>query len=147
LETELPAAVHRRQLANVVCGLRLDPLNILRKFTSNACFPDVGWSSRLDNSRKCQAIREILDQDPKASEVVALLAKKQIHVKPGPVYMIKGRLVQMKSEKKRKAARVARAGQKTGSTNPVALIVKVKALAKEAGGMEHLKTLVAVLAE
>jgi hypothetical protein len=29
----------------------------------------------------------------------------------------------------------------------VALILKVKALAKEAGGLEHLKTLVAVLAE
>jgi hypothetical protein len=53
----------------------------------------------------------------------------------------------MKSHRKHKAARVARAGQKTGSGDPVALILKVKALAKEAGGMEHLKTLVSVLAE
>jgi|SRR6516165_5673370 hypothetical protein len=104
---------------------------------------------RKNSVNKSQAIREVLEHDPKrkASEVVALLAKKQIHVKPGLVYMIKGRLAQMKSHRKHKAARVARAGQKTGSSDPVVLILKVKALAKEAGGMEHLKTLVSVLAE
>jgi hypothetical protein len=36
----------------------------------------------------------------------------------------------------------AQAGQQTGSSDPVALIAKVKGLAKEAGGMDHLKMLV-----
>ena len=104
---------------------------------------------RKNGVNKSQAIREVLEQNPKAkaSEVVTLLAKKQIQVKPGLVYMIKGRLAQMKSQKNRKAARVARAGQKTGSGDPVALIIRVKELARDAGGMEHLKTLVSVLAE
>jgi hypothetical protein len=61
--------------------------------------------------------------------------------------MVKGGLAQMRSIKKRKAARAARAGQKTGSVDPVALIVKVKALAKDAGGLQNLLNLVSVLAD
>ena len=98
---------------------------------------------------RSQAIRDILEQNPQVQpkEVVSLLARKGIQVRPGLVYMIKGRLAQMKSHKGRKAARVARASEKTGSTDPIALIVKVKALAKEAGGMDNLKALVTVLAD
>jgi hypothetical protein len=104
---------------------------------------------RNNDVNKSQAIREVLEQNPnaKAKEVVAVLAQRNIHVQPGLVYMLKGRLAQMKSHKKRKAARVARAGQKTGSMDPVALIVKVKTLAKEAGGLHNLLNLVSVLAD
>jgi hypothetical protein len=98
---------------------------------------------------KSQAIRILLEQNPQvqAKEVVARLAQKGIAVKPGLVYMIKGRLAQMKSHKGKKAARLVRAGDKTGVADPVALIVKVKALAHEAGGMANLKALVTVLAD
>jgi len=98
---------------------------------------------------KSQAIRELLEQNPqvKAREVVDRLGQKGIEVKPGLVYMIKGRLAQMKSHKGRKAARVARASEKTGIADPIALIVKVKSLAKEAGGIDNLKALVTVLAD
>lgn len=98
---------------------------------------------------KSEAIRQEFQANPKAkaSEVVATLAKKGIAVKSGLVYMIKGRMVQMKSHKRKKAARVARAGQKSGMTDPVTLLLKIKELAKEAGGIDNLKTLVGILAD
>jgi hypothetical protein len=104
---------------------------------------------RSNKVNKSQAIRVLLDQHPKAKakDIVAALAKKQIAVQPGLVYIIKGRLAQMKSHKRKKAARIARAGQKTGSTDPVALILKIKSLAEDAGGIDNLKALVSVLAD
>jgi len=98
---------------------------------------------------KSEAIREVLEQNPKATakEVVGLLAQKQIPVKAGLVYMIKGRLAQMKAHTNRKEARAATASQKTGSSDPVTLILKVKELAKAAGGIHNLKALVSVLAD
>ena len=98
---------------------------------------------------KSQAIRDAFKANPKATakDIVALLAQKQIAVKPGLIYMIKGRMAQKKAHRKRRAVRAARASQKTGSADPVALIIKVKELAKEAGGMGNLKTLISVLAE
>jgi hypothetical protein len=106
-------------------------------------------AKRSDDVNKSQAIREFLEQNPnaKAKEVVAYLGQRNIDIKPSLVYMLKGRLAQMKSHKKQKAARVAQAGQKTGSLDPVALVVKVKTLAKEAGGMHNLLNLVSVLAD
>lgn len=98
---------------------------------------------------KSQAIRDILNQKPEASarEVIDLLAQQQIAVKSGLVYMIKGRLAQVKSHTKRRAERIASAGRKTGSADPVALVLKVKSLAKEAGGMHALHALVGALCE
>src|SRR5690242_5167092 len=98
---------------------------------------------------KSEAIRELLVLAPSAiaKDIVAALVKKQIKVQPGLVYMIKGRLTQIKVRKRSKAARAERAGHKTGSSDPVALLLKIKDLAKEAGGMENLKTLVGILAD
>jgi hypothetical protein len=98
---------------------------------------------------KSEAIREQFQLNPKAkaSEVVATLGKKGIAVKQGLVYMIKGGMMQRKSHKRQKAARVARAGQKSGMPDPVTLLVKIKELAKEAGGIDNLKTLVGILAD
>jgi uncharacterized NAD(P)/FAD-binding protein YdhS len=104
---------------------------------------------KKDTVNKSAAIRDVFLQNPKATakEVVEILAQKQVAVKPGLVYMIKGRLAQMKSHSNRKAARVATAGKQTGNADPVALIVKIKGLAKEAGGMRNLMALVTVLAD
>jgi hypothetical protein len=104
---------------------------------------------RKNQVNKSQAIRELLEQSPdaKAKEIVAKLAQKQIVVKPSLVYMIKGRLTQINWRKKKRAARAASASQKTGSTDPIGLIIKVKQLAREAGGIGNLKTLVSVLAD
>ena len=98
---------------------------------------------------KSQAIRELLVQKPNASakEVVELLAERNVVVKPGLVYIIKGRLAQMKSHTDRKAARIQTASRRTGNSNPVALILQIKELARAAGGMDNLKALVTVLAD
>ena len=98
---------------------------------------------------KSQQIRDFMKANPKATaaDVVAALAEKGITVTAGLVYMNKGKMKQAKVHRMRKARRVVRAGQKTGSTNPVALIVKVKELAMEAGGMQNLKSLIGVLAD
>jgi hypothetical protein len=96
---------------------------------------------------KSAAIRETLAEHPKAGpkEVVALLADKGIKVTPTLVYYIKSKTNQAKRKQKRE--RVAETSRKTGSTNPVELILKVKALSREAGGIQSLKQLVDALAE
>jgi hypothetical protein len=98
---------------------------------------------------KSEAIREQFQLNPKAraSEIVETLGKKGIDVKPGLVYMIKGGMMQRKSHKRQKAARVAQAGQKSGMPDPLTLLLKTKELAKEAGGIDNLKTLVGILAD
>jgi hypothetical protein len=98
---------------------------------------------------KAQAIRDMLTPSPQlsAKEVVDRLASQQIQVKPSMVYMIKGRITQLRAHQRIKAARVARAGQKTGSADPQALVLKIKELAQEAGGIGNLKALVAALAK
>lgn len=100
-------------------------------------------------TNKSQAIREMFSQDPKAkaNEIVAALAAKGIEVKPSLVYIVKGKMSQMRFHKRKKAAKVRAATQKTGSSDPIALVVQVKELAKKAGGMENLKRLVIVLAD
>jgi hypothetical protein len=70
-----------------------------------------------------------------------------VRVKQNLVYMVRGQIAQKRFQRKKQAARVARAGEKTAISDPVALIVKVKELAREAGGIENLKTLVGVLAD
>jgi hypothetical protein len=63
------------------------------------------------------------------------------------IYMVKGKLSQMKHQKARKAERVSSASQKTGMSDPISLILKVKELAKEAGGITNLQRLVTALAD
>lgn len=106
-------------------------------------------AKRKSGVNRSQAIRDFLKENPTASakEVVTKLGERQIAVKPGLVYMIKGRMSQSKSHKKKKAARVARATQNTGSKDPAALVLKVKELARTAGGFSNLKALVLALAD
>jgi hypothetical protein len=96
---------------------------------------------------KSAAIREMLAEHPAAGpkEVVTLLAEKGVKVTPTLVYYIKSKSNQAKRKQKRE--RVAETSRKTGSVNPVDLILKVKALSREAGGIQSLKQLVDVLAE
>lgn len=98
---------------------------------------------------KSQAIRDMLKHHPgaKAREIVNLLASQSIKVTPQMVYVIKGKLAQINLQKRKKAKRVAAVGKTFGNHDPVALVLKVKALSKEAGGMESLKALVEVLAD
>jgi hypothetical protein len=98
---------------------------------------------------KSQAIREILQQNLQATarEAIDQLAAKGMKVSPKLFYLVKGKLSQAAAHTKKKAARVAKATQKISGMDSIQLIAKVKALAKEVGGMDYLKALVTVLAD
>ncbi len=96
---------------------------------------------------KSAAIREILEQNPKAKskEVIATLAEKGVKVTPALVYLVK-------SQGKRKAKRARReraveVSRAAGNADPVKLIIAVRQLARDAGGIQALKRLVDALAE
>jgi hypothetical protein len=101
--------------------------------------------NKSDNGgvNKSAAIREVLSQNPHSptQEVVATLSGKGIKVLPSLVYFIKGKLKQ----KQRKA--IGKRMAKAGVANPVDLILRVRSLASEAGGMGKLKQLVDALSE
>jgi hypothetical protein len=101
---------------------------------------------------KSQAVRELYAKNPKMPVRLAVetLGKQGIKVASSQVYFVLGG---MKGKAKRGKGQKARtggnhkAGNKTGMTNPVELLVDLKALAERAGGIAHLKRLVDVLAE
>ncbi len=96
---------------------------------------------------KSEAIREVLAQNPKAQskEIIDILAQRGIRIQPSLIYMVRSKQRQQKRRQKRE--RAVESSARTGVANPVALIMKVKALASEAGSIKNLKQLVDVLAE
>lgn len=96
---------------------------------------------------RSQAIRDFLAENPKADTktVVAGLADKGIKVAPTLVYFIKSKQKQAKRRAKRD--RVAESSRQTTSPNPVEVVLRVKDLAREVGGIKNLKLLVDLLAE
>lgn len=99
---------------------------------------------------KSEQIRKSLDANPdmKAKEVVSTLAAKGIKVSEGLVHLVKGKRKgrQHRKEKARKMiAKVTETTGKTGHHDAVTLILKVKHLASEVGGMAKLKALVEAL--
>jgi hypothetical protein len=96
---------------------------------------------------KSQAIREFLAENPTADTkaVVAGLAEKGVKVAATLVYFIKSKQNQAKRRAKRD--RVAESSRLTASRNPVEVVLRVKELAREVGGIKNLKTLVDVLAD
>ena len=96
---------------------------------------------------KSEAIRKILMDSPKAPvrEVVSRLAQNGVRVQPSLVYYIRGK--QRHLDQKQKRQRAADSAQLAGLANPVELILKTKALAREAGGMHNLRQLIEALAE
>jgi hypothetical protein len=96
---------------------------------------------------KSQAIRDILEQDPKTrvKDIVSTLAQQGVKVSDTYVYMIKGKTKAKKRKEKRQ--RAIAASNSSGIANPVELILGVRKLAGEAGGIRHLKQLVDILAE
>jgi hypothetical protein len=96
---------------------------------------------------KSQAIRDFLAGSPKAGtkDIVAGLAEKGIKVAPTLVYFIRSKANQVKRRAKRD--RVAESSRQSGSKNPVEVVLRVKDLVREVGGIKNLKTLVDLLAE
>lgn len=104
-----------------------------------------GGSSPHPN--KSEAIREALAQNPKAltKEIVLQLAEKGIRVQPSLVYMVKSK--QQKRQRRARREKERLTSTRTGSADPIALVLKTKALGEEAGGIKNLKMLVDLLAE
>lgn len=90
---------------------------------------------------KSQAIRELFAVDPKmdSKTVIGRLGEKGVKVSPTMVYYIRSKLNQEKRKEKRDRV--------IATTNPVELVIRVKDLAREVGGIKHLKQLVDLLAE
>ncbi len=96
---------------------------------------------------KSAAIRQAISQNPKAKskEIVNYLASKGIKVAPTLVYYIRNRAKHAQQVQKRQ--RLVESSRSTGSADPVNLILRVKELSRDAGGIQLLKKLVDVLAE
>src|SRR3954464_5721612 len=111
---------------------------------------------------KSQAIRDFLTGNPAADTkaVVAGLAEKGVKVAPTLVYFIKSKRRQADRRgqagpggragppnRRAKRGRVAESSRQTGSRNPVEVVLRVKDLAREVGGIKNLKLLVDLLAD
>lgn len=96
---------------------------------------------------KSQAIRNLLATDPRADSksVIAQLGEKGVRVSPTMVYYVRSKLKH--AQQKAKRERVAETSRGSGVANPVELVLRVKDLAREVGGIRHLKQLVDLLAE
>ena len=104
-------------------------------------------SSNGKGINKSASIRDVVAQQPQASckEIVSVLAARGVKVQPSLVYYIKSK--QSHQKRKEKRDRVMETSQHTSSSNPVELILKVKGLARDAGGIKSLKLLVDALAD
>jgi RNase P protein component len=100
-----------------------------------------------DKMNKSSAVREVLAQNPKATskDVVTLLGQRGIKVTPTLVYYIKSKAMQAKRMKRRTDA--AAVSESIKVKNPVELVIRVKQLAQEVGGMSNLKQLVDLLVD
>lgn len=109
--------------------------------------PKKETSSNGDSANKSQAIRDVFTENPKAETqaVIDQLAEKGVKVTPTMVYYIRSK--QQLARRKEKRARVAESSAKTGAANPVELVLRVKDIAREVGGIRNLKQLVDLLAE
>jgi hypothetical protein len=96
---------------------------------------------------KSAAIRELLEADPKtpSKEIVATLKQRGIKIHPNLVYIVKSQLKARRRWKKRQ--QVVENSQEMGIANPVELILEVRKLSQQAGGIKRFKQLVDALAD
>ena len=98
-------------------------------------------------ANRSEAVREALAQNPKAGskEVITLLAAKGVKVSPTLVYYVRSK--QNQSRRRARRAEVAAESRRTATTDPVELVMRVKQLAGEVGGIRNLKLLVDLMAD
>ena len=96
---------------------------------------------------KSQAIRDLFAEAPTVDSktVIARLGERGVKVTPTMVYYVRSKLRQ--ANRKAKRERVAASSRQSGAGNPVEVVLRVKDLAREVGGIRHLKQLVDLLAE
>jgi hypothetical protein len=100
---------------------------------------------------RSEEIRQLLKANPKIGpkEVAAKLAEKGIEVSSGLYYFVKGQMKGRKARKTRVQNTVTKVAEATHVTrsDAVTTILKVKACAKDVGGMKNLKALVEALSD
>ncbi len=96
---------------------------------------------------KSAVIREILEQNPKASmkEVTEALNGRGLKASQNLIYFVKAKMGRKRRRQKRQQA--VEASQQAGVTNPIQLVREVQGVAAKAGGMRKLKELVDLLAQ
>ena len=96
---------------------------------------------------KSQAVRDYLAANPKADSqtIIAALAEKGVKVAPTMVYYVRSKLGQARRKDRRERATASSLAM--GTPNPVEVVLRVKDLAREVGGIANLKQLVDLLAE
>ncbi len=106
-----------------------------------------GAASDGGKVNKSQAVRDFMAANPGADSkaVIAGLADEGIKVAPTMVYYVRSKLGQARRKARRE--RVAASSRQSGASNPVELVVRVKDLAREVGGIGNLKKLVDLLAD
>jgi hypothetical protein len=110
-------------------------------------------AKKNDNGvNKSEEIRQLLKATPQITpkEVVATLAGKGIEVSPALFYFVKGQIKGRKARRTKSSQNtVTRVVESThvARTDAVTTILKVKAWAKEVGGMKNLKALVEALSD
>lgn len=100
---------------------------------------------------KSQEIRDLFTQNPeiKVKDIIETLSGRGIYVKPGLVYLVKGKMSGIKKRRRRGRRRadsaVAAAGVAVAATDVLTTVKKVKDLAASVGGMKKLKALIEAL--
>jgi hypothetical protein len=108
-------------------------------------------AKKTNGVNRSEEIRQLLKANPEIGpkEATATLAKKGIEVSSGLFYFVKGQMKGRKARKTRvqKAVTNVTAVTQTSRTDAVSTILKVKACAREVGGMKALKALVEALSD
>jgi hypothetical protein len=104
-------------------------------------------AGRKGGPNRSDAIRAELAANPKATsrEIMNKLAEKGIKVSSTLVYFVKSKMG--KAKRRAKRAQAVEASTRLGSNNPVEVVSRVKDLARDVGGIRHLKKLVDLMAE
>src|SRR5437879_1931192 len=98
---------------------------------------------------KSNEIRQLLAANPrmKAKDIVAALKEKGISATEGLVYYIKGKVRGRRGRKRKAQGMIAKVAATTGSGDALAIILKIKDLANQVGGLKKLKALIDALSE
>jgi hypothetical protein len=96
---------------------------------------------------KSAAIRELLEKDPHTptKDIISTLQQRKIKVHPNLVYLLKSKM--KASRRRHKRQQVVENSKQMGIANPVELILEVRRLSEQAGGLRRFKELVDALAE
>src|SRR5262245_17378744 len=98
---------------------------------------------------KSEEIRQLIKVNPKISskDAVAALQEKGIKISENLYYYVKGKVKGRRGRRKKAQTMVASVAANTGRprSDAVALILKVKSLAEDVGGMRNLKALIEAL--